>query len=209
MEPVFTPDMINTYGVSVMSENPTVLVVDDEPELADLYAAWLRGAYDVRTAYGGTEAIAAIESGVDVAFIDRLMPRMSGSELVSYIRSEEYDCRVSIVTAIEPDFDIIEMGFDEYMVKPIGREELKRVVDALVTRSTYDKQLREFFALASKRAALQAEKTPRELQESEAYRELTAEFERLRAELERTTERLRPRDFEAEMRQINAPPAND
>jgi len=186
-----------------------VLVVDDEPELADLYAAWLRGEYDVRTAYGGAKAISAIESGVDVAFIDRLMPRMSGSELLTHIRSEGYDCRVAIVTAIEPDFDIIEMGFDEYMVKPIDREELREVVNALVTRSTYDEQIQEFFALASKRGALQAEKTSRELRESDAYGELTAEFERLKAELERTTERLRSRDFEAEMRQLNTAPAND
>ncbi len=184
-----------------MSENPRVLVVDDEPDLADLYAAWLRGEYDVRTAYGGNEAISEIESGVDVAFIDRLMPRLSGGELLSRIRSEGYDCRVSIVTAVEPDFDIIEMGFDEYMVKPIRREELREVVEALLTRSTYDEQLQDFFALASKRAALQAEKTPRELRESDAYRELNAEFERLGTELERTTDRLRPRDFEVEMRQ--------
>ncbi len=197
------------YGESNMSEKPRVLVVDDEPDLADLYAVWLRGEYDVRTAYGGDEALSEIESGVDVAFIDRLMPRISGGELLSHIRSEGYDCRVSIVTAVEPDFDIIEMGFDEYMVKPIRREELREVVEALLTRSTYDEQLQDFFALASKRATLQAEKTPRELRESDAYRELNAEFERLRAKLERTTDRLRPRDFEVEMRQLATPPLDD
>ena len=35
-------------------ETPTVLVVDDERDLADLYAAWLADEYEVRTAYGGT-----------------------------------------------------------------------------------------------------------------------------------------------------------
>jgi DNA-binding response OmpR family regulator len=187
-----------------MDGGSTVLVVDDEPDLADLYAAWLGEEYDVRTAYGGDEALSALETGVDVALIDRLMPRISGDELLSHIRSRDYDCRVSIVTAVEPDFDIIEMGFDEYLVKPIRREEIQETVDALVTRSMYDEKLQEFFALASKRATLEAEKNPRELEENGAYTELTREFDRLRTELNRTVDRLRPRDLEAEMRQLNA-----
>lgn len=186
-----------------------MLIVDDERELADLYAAWLREEYTVRTAYDGDEAIAALESGIDVALIDRLMPRMSGGELLSHIRAEGYDCRVSIVTAVEPDFDIIEMGFDEYLVKPIQRDEVREIVDALVTRSTYDEQVQEFFALASKRAALEAKKNRLELQESDAYAELTAEFDRLRTELQRTVDQLRPRDFEVEMRRLDAPTLDD
>lgn len=186
-----------------MGDESTVLIVDDEPDLADLYAAWLRDEYDVRTAYGGEEATAELESSIDVALIDRLMPRMSGDELLSHIREAEYDCRVSIVTAVEPDFDIIEMGFDEYIVKPVQRAEINEVVDALLTRSEYEDKLREFFALASKRAALRTEKCPRELENSTAYAELTTEFEQLRADLERTVDQLRPRDLDAEMRQLD------
>lgn len=193
-----------------MSEKATVLVVDDERELVDLYATWLRDAYDVRTADGGAEALATLEStAVDVALIDRLMPRMTGSEVLKDIREKGYDCRVSIVTAIEPDFDIIEMGIDEYLIKPVGREDVREVVDRLVTRSAYDEQLQEFFALASKRAALEAEKSRTELRASEAYAELTAEFDRLKARLERTVEQLRPRDFEVEMRRLDAPTLDD
>lgn len=193
-----------------MSEKATVLVVDDERELVDLYATWLRDAYDVRTADGGAEALATLEStAVDVALIDRLMPRMTGSELLKDIREKGYDCRVSIVTAIEPDFDIIEMGIDEYLIKPVGREDVREVVDRLVTRSAYDEQLQEFFALASKRAALEAEKSRTELRASEAYAELTAEFDRLKTRLERTVEQLRPRDFEVEMRRLDAPTLDD
>lgn len=193
-----------------MSAKATVLVVDDERELVDLYATWLRDAYDVRTADGGAEALATLEStAVDVALIDRLMPRMTGSELLKNIREKGYDCRVSIVTAIEPDFDIIEMGIDEYLIKPVGREDVREVVDRLVTRSAYDEQLQEFFALASKRAALEAEKSRTELRASDAYTELTVEFDRLKARLERTVEQLRPRDFEVEMRRLDAPTLDD
>ena len=182
----------------------TVLVVDDDRQLADLYAAWLRGKYDVRTAYGGREAVERMDRGVDVALVDRLMPRISGDEVLEHVRRERYDCRVSIVTAVEPDFDIIEMGFDEYLVKPIRREEIEAVVGSLVTRCEYDEKLQEFFALASKRAALETEKDSYELDGSDAYAELTAEFERLRCELERTADGMTDRDFEAEMRRMSA-----
>ncbi|QLD89267.1 HalX domain-containing protein [Natronomonas salina] len=185
-------------------DTQTVLVVDDERDLADLYAAWLESDYEVRTAYGGEGAIEALDESVDVALIDRLMPTISGDEVLEYVRSEGYECRVAMVTAVEPDFDIIEMGFDEYIVKPIRHGDLTEVVESLVSRSTYDRQLQEFFALASKRAALQSQKSAHELDESEAYADLEVELEELRDELHRTTEQLSVRDLEVELRQLNA-----
>ena len=184
-------------------ETPTVLLVDDERDLADLYAAWLADEYEIRTAYGGEEAIEEIDETVDVALVDRLMPQTSGSEVVEHIRSEGYDCGISIVTAVEPDFDIIEMGFDEYIVKPVRRESLHDVVEALLTRSAYDDKLQEMFSLASKRAALQTQKTPHELEKSDSYRKLTERLEELRGELDRTTDDLSERDFEVELRQLD------
>ena len=43
-------------------ETPTVLLVDDERDLADLYAAWLADEYEIRTAYGGEEAYRSARS---------------------------------------------------------------------------------------------------------------------------------------------------
>jgi DNA-binding response OmpR family regulator len=186
------------------TEAATVLVVDDERDLADLYAAWLSQEYDVRTAYGGQEALDALDEDVDVALIDRLMPQVSGDEVLEHIREAEYDCRVSMVTAVEPDFDIIEMGFDEYIVKPIRREALVDTVESLLSRSTYDSQLQEFFSLASKRAALQSQKSQHELENSEAYSDLTERVETLRTDLDRTAENLSTRDFEVQLRKLNA-----
>jgi DNA-binding response OmpR family regulator len=183
---------------------PTVLVVDDERDLADLYSAWLSEQYEVRTAYGGEEAIDVLSGEVDVALIDRLMPRVSGDEVLDHIRTEGYGCQISMVTAVEPDFDIIELGFDEYIVKPIGRDELLDAVDTLLSRSEYDRQLQELFALASKRAALQAQKNAHELANSDAYARLTSEIEDLRSDLDRTTAQLSERDFEVELRRLSA-----
>ncbi len=184
-------------------EPPTVLVVDDEPDLADLYADWLEADYEVLTAYGGREALDLLDEGVDVALLDRLMPEVSGDEVLEAIRSRDDECRVAMITAVEPDFDILEMGFDEYIVKPVGRDDLRSVVESLRSRATYDEQVQRFYALASKRAALETGKPPHELEESEAYASLTDQLDALRSDLDRTTDRMSPRDFEIQLRQID------
>jgi len=186
-----------------VSERPTVLVIDDEPDLADLYAAWLTDEYEVRTAYGGDEALDGMDEDVDVALIDRLMPDLSGDEVLDRVREAGYNCRVAMVTAVEPDFDIIEMGFDDYLVKPVRRDELQEAVEGLLSRSAYDAQMREYYALVSKRAALESQKSERELTENPAYSELVGEIDRLREELDQTVAEFTAEDFEAELRRLD------
>ncbi|WP_254821037.1 response regulator transcription factor [Haloglomus halophilum] len=181
----------------------TVLVVDDEPDLTDLYAAWLDEGYETRVAYGGKEAIEAFDEDVDVALIDRLMPEMSGDEVLEHIRETGHDCQVAMVTAVEPDFDIIEMGFDDYLVKPILRDELLEAVRNLLSRVEYDNQLRDLYALVSKRAALVTQKSEEELSNSQEYQELEAEIEELQAELDRTAMELTDDDFEVAFRKLS------
>jgi DNA-binding response OmpR family regulator len=190
-------------GYSVSDGRPTVLVVDDEPDLADLYAAWLTDEYDVRTAYGGEAAVEAMDDDVAVALVDRLMPDRSGDDVLAAFRDAGYDCRVAMVTAVEPDFDIIEMGFDDYLVKPVRRDELTEAVEGLLSRSEYDAQVRELYALVSKRAALESQKSERKLSENDAYAELVDEIETLRETLDTTVTALSADDFEAELRKLD------
>jgi DNA-binding response OmpR family regulator len=181
----------------------TILVVDDEPDLADLYAAWLGEQYETRVAYGGEAALDLFDEAVDVALIDRLMPEMSGDEVLERIRETGHDCQVAMVTAVEPDFDIIEMGFDDYLVKPILREELADSVENLLSRRDYDTQLQELYALVSKRAALVTQKSEEELAGSAEYRELESHIENLQADLDRTAAELEPDDFEVAFRRLS------
>ena len=163
---------------------PVVLVVEDEPDLADLYAAWLGDDYSVRTAYGGEEALDELDDAVGVVLLDRRMPGLSGDEVLATVRERGIDCRVAMVTAVEPDFDIVAMGFDDYLVKPVTRESLVETVENLVQRNQYDSGVQELFALASKKAVLESEKGRAALAESEEYRELDERLDRLRDELD-------------------------
>ena len=115
-------------------DRTTVLIVEDERDLADLYTEWVEMAgYRTRTAYDGAEAAAALDDGVDVALLDRRLPETRGREILEHVREREYDCGVAMVTAVEPEADIVEMGYDEYLVKPIEQSELEAVVEELST----------------------------------------------------------------------------
>jgi DNA-binding response OmpR family regulator len=168
------------------AEPPLVLVVEDERDLADLYATWLRDEYRVRVAYGGREAIEQLDDEVDIALLDRRMPDLSGDETLQAIREEGIECRVAMVTAVEPDFDIVEMGFDDYLVKPVSRDALKGTVENLLLRNTYDDGIQELFALASKKALLESEKDPATLDANEEYQELSERVATLRSDLDET-----------------------
>ena len=176
------------------TDTPSVLIVEDEPDLANLYAAWLDDSCDVETAYDGESALAAIDESVDIVLLDRRMPGLSGDTILTTIRDRGLDCRVAMVTAVEPDFDIIEMGFDDYLVKPVSKDELSRIVDQLTLRSSYDEQLQEFFALASKKALLDAEKTDAELKSSQEYARLQDRLAVLRVQVNDTMEELLEQD---------------
>lgn len=150
----------------------TVLVVDDQKDVADLYEAMLEEELDVRKAYSGKEALEKLDEDVDVVLLDRKMPGLSGDEVLEEIRGRGLDIRVAMVTAVLPDFDILEMGFDDYVVKPVRRQDLIDTVEKMVDRSSYDEQVREYFSMLSKRAALQEEKSEVELEENPEYQEL-------------------------------------
>ncbi|WP_049925063.1 response regulator transcription factor [Halopiger goleimassiliensis] len=172
------------------TESPRVLVVEDEPDLANLYVAWLEGAAEPTAVYDGTEALEAIDEDVDILLLDRRMPGLSGDTVLETIRERDLDCRVAMVTAIEPDFEIVGMGIDDYLVKPVTKEELVETIEGLHLRSRYDEQLQEFFALASKKALLDREKPDAERKASHEYDRLEDRLAVLRAQLDETVEEL-------------------
>jgi len=148
--------------------------------MAELYAAWLAESHDTRTAYDGAEAMDRIDESVDVVFLDRRMPGMSGDDVLTAVDEQGLDCRVVMVTAVDPDFDIIEMPFDDYITKPVGRSDLLDAVESMLTRDAYDDQLQRYFAMASKKATLESEKNFAELEAHEEYHEVSQRVERLR-----------------------------
>jgi DNA-binding response OmpR family regulator len=183
-----------------MTGTATVLVVEDERELADLFADWLATSYDVRTAYTADGALAELDDAIDVVLLDRRLPERSGDDVLDEIRTEGHDCQVAMVTAVDPDFDVLELGIDAYVVKPVERDDLESLVSRLLARSLYNEEVQKFFALASKRATLETSKSPEELAESDRYEELRAAIEETRDGLDTLVDNLDDDDFLAVIR---------
>jgi DNA-binding response OmpR family regulator len=165
------------------SERPVVLVVDDEPGLADLYGVWLEETCDTRVAYGGEAALDELDDSVDVVFLDRRMPTLSGDEVAAEIRSNGLDCAVCMVTAVDADLDLLDLGVDEYLEKPVSKAQLQGAVDRLSARRRVPEPLRPLLADLSKLVAIE-ETQPYDVCETDAYREVHRRLARRLAELD-------------------------
>lgn len=116
-------------------ENTNVLLVDDEPELVDIYEMWFEEQYMTRTAHSGQQALEMFGEDIDVVLLDRRMPGMPGDEVLERLRKDGHDCPVVMVTAVEPDQGIVELPFDEYVVKPADKADLLEAVERALVRA--------------------------------------------------------------------------
>ncbi|WP_435345639.1 HalX domain-containing protein [Haloarchaeobius sp. HRN-SO-5] len=183
-----------TGAGEAVADPPSVLLVEDDPDLADLYATWLSDACTVTTASDGRRALEAMDDSLDVVLLDRRMPGLSGDEVLSTIRTRGLDARVAMVTAVEPDFDVVQMGFDDYLVEPVSEDDLRSTVDQLLLRSAYDEQIQGLFALASKKALLTSQQTEADVRSSETYARLEDQLHVMRAQLDETMAELSTHD---------------
>jgi len=175
-------------------DTPLVLVVEDERDLSELYRTWLAKSYRVRTAHDGRTALEELDDEVDIVLLDRRMPDLSGDEVLDRIRERGLDCRVAMVTAVEPDTDIVDMAFDDYLVKPVSEDDLVRMVENLRIRDEYSDGVKRLFSLASKKALLEAEKDRLSLESDRDYQQLCADLADLRSSLDDKLARLSESD---------------
>ena len=172
-------------------ETATVLVVDDEAPIREMYAEMLSGvAGEVVTAGDGETALSLVDEAVDVVLLDRRMPGMSGDEVLEAVRASGHGCRVAMLTAVEPDEDIATMPFDTYLTKPVAVGKLRDTIDRLLALDDYEAALEERFRVAQKIGALETAKTEGELADSAAYADLKSRYGDLTDEIEETGRRV-------------------
>ena len=118
-----------------------VLVVDDEPAVADAVARALRlEGYDVSTVGEGLAALGELERGrPDALVLDVMMPRMDGLEVARELRARGDRLPILMLTARDSVGDRVaglDAGADDYLVKPFALEELLARLRALLRRSS-------------------------------------------------------------------------
>jgi two-component system response regulator RegX3 len=115
-----------------------ILLVEDEPDLADPLAYLLRReGYEVEIAEDGPGALTAFrERGADVVLLDLMLPGMPGTEVCRQIRSTSA-VPIIMVTAKDSEVDIVvglELGADDYVTKPYSSRELLARMRAVLRR---------------------------------------------------------------------------
>ena len=121
-----------------MSE-PTILVVDDEPSIREVVSIYLgRAGYRVLVAEDGQTALEILEQEPpDLVVLDLMLPEVDGLEITRHLRAGG-DIPIIMLTARREETDRIlglEMGADDYIVKPFSPRELVSRVKAVLRRT--------------------------------------------------------------------------
>ena len=122
-----------------MANEPLVLAVDDEMGILRLITLELTAqGFRVITASSGDEALAIAETQrPDIVLLDVVMPEMSGHEVLRALR-ERTPVPVILVTARDREVDKVrglELGADDYIVKPFGADEMGARIRAVLRRT--------------------------------------------------------------------------
>ena len=122
-------------------EKQKILVVDDDKHIAELISLYMmKEGYETQEIYDGKEAAAAVEDfQPDLILLDLMLPGMDGYQVCTEVRKTS---RVPIImlTAKGETFDKVlglELGADDYIVKPFEPKELVARVKAVLRRQKY------------------------------------------------------------------------
>jgi DNA-binding response OmpR family regulator len=122
------------------SDRPVrVLVVEDDPEIAQVLQRSLRmEGYDVKVTDDGTKALDETQAFVpDLIVLDLGLPGIDGIEVARTLRDDKNDTPILILTArdaLDSRVEGLDVGADDYLVKPFERQELLARMRALLRR---------------------------------------------------------------------------
>jgi len=120
-----------------------LLIVDDDPDALALIELMLRRrGYEIQTAPGGTEALNILAQDLpDLILLDLMMPFMDGYEVLVRLREDPRTASLPVVvltakSQVSSHLEALQLGADDYVVKPVHPDELVMCIRALLDRAT-------------------------------------------------------------------------
>lgn len=117
----------------------SVLIVDDEPMVREVLARYLeKEGFVVRTAEDGEQALSSVEAAEpDVVLLDLMLPRIDGLEVYRRLRERSAPAVIMLTAKGEETDRVVglELGADDYVVKPFSPREVVARVRAVLRRS--------------------------------------------------------------------------
>ncbi len=120
-------------------KNKSILIVEDEPNIAEVVSLYLvRADFQVRVAKDGVAAMEILEKQIpDLLILDIMLPEVDGFAITRWLR-ERSQVPIIMLTARRDEIDRItglELGADDYVVKPFSPQELVSRVRAVLRRT--------------------------------------------------------------------------
>lgn len=125
------------------TENPRILLVEDDEDLVSAVAEYLtHHGFETHVAHTGDTALAEIERvRPALVVLDIMLPGMDGFQVCRKLRATNASLPVLMLTAKDEDFDRVlglEIGADEYLVKPVQPRVLLAHIKAMLRRASLD-----------------------------------------------------------------------
>ena len=115
-----------------------ILLVEDQKDMREILCKRLRKEYSVDSCEDGTEAVDYLSVYTyDIVLLDVMLPKMSGIDVLKWMRNKKIETPVLMLTAlgsIEDRVNGLDSGADDYLVKPFSYEELMARIRVLTRR---------------------------------------------------------------------------
>src|SRR5213080_2009395 len=128
-----------------MSERPVLLIADDDEDVQRLLTLYVRPLdCEVLTARDGEEALAIAQARLpDLVLLDVMMPKRSGWEVCQALKAVQRTSHIAVVLVtgrgdVKDRLTGLQLGADDYLVKPFNRDEVVKRISVLLQRKHRD-----------------------------------------------------------------------
>jgi len=125
--------------MSTASDQHSILIVDDEDIIREFLFEVLHESYSVSTAVDGQDAIDKLKTGrFDLIITDLKMPKISGEELVRFVRQHEPSSKVIVISGYSTLFSVsqsVDSGANAFLSKPFSIKQLMQTVTSVLSGS--------------------------------------------------------------------------